>query len=111
MRKNTFDVATFGGSIFPEGRYSWNLLTPVKFCLCFRRVAIFGGLSCFGNVLYTVLKIKHEGGYLLLMPVKIPDGDFEGRLKQSRSQGSLLPVPLPVPTERERETGRRENLG
>ena len=41
------------------------------------------------------------------MPVKIPGGDFEGRLKQTRSEGSLLPVP----TERERETGRRENLG
>ena len=41
------------------------------------------------------------------MPVKIPDGDFEGRLKQTRSQGSLLPVP----TEREGETGRRESQG
>ena len=36
------------------------------------------------------------------MPVKIPGGDFEGRLKQTHSPGSLLPVP----TERE-----RENLG
>ena len=42
-----------------------------------------------------------------MMPVKIPDGDFEGRLKQTRSQGSLLPVS----TEREGETGRRESQG
>ena len=42
------------------------------------------------------------------MPVKIPDGDFEGRLKQIRSQGSLLPVPLPLPTERERERDGQE---
>ena len=38
------------------------------------------------------------------MPVNMPDGDFEGRLKQTRSQGSLLPVP----TERERDGQERE---
>ena len=45
----SFEVATFGGSLFPGGRgggrYFWDLLTPVTFCCYFRGVITFGTLQ------------------------------------------------------------------
>ena len=55
-REITFDVATFGGSLFNFGgdRYFRNLQTPVKFSCYFWRVAIviFTGGGTFGTLPY-----------------------------------------------------------
>ena len=42
-REITFEVATFGGSLFSGGHYFRDFLTPVKFYRYIRRVATFEG--------------------------------------------------------------------
>ena len=43
----SFEVASFGGSLFSRDRYFWDLLTPVTFYHYFRRVVTFGTLRCY----------------------------------------------------------------
>ena len=77
-REITFEVATFGGLLFSEGRYFWHLLTQCERLLLLSRVVTLGTLRyitegsihmmfylCYVGYRETVLKDQTSNQYLL----------------------------------------------